>query len=423
MVVGIKSAHTQEVVAISKNWGQVWTYTWILIHKVLSTYYGWYFWMPRNSSQQRCSWGSPHQSHNYGTLKLLGLGRIKTDIIGLLVAQLWGDRQTHRRETTSKKISRAGTNIFRPEKCLPYCNTEFPDDTSVLNQPLMAKSSKATAWSLTSHANLKYEDITVGNYRAFLNYSLLVICSEPNCSNKHTKAKATDERIKAVKIKMESVIVSYIAEAGVSKKRKRPFKSWLPESEQIPTNPNKKRPTVILTSVRLTRSTDRGKLFPPEPSVVTLTLEECKPYHKNPYVWIPRSSERERKNLPLSQAKERGRHVIFPNRCDVDQHYQSNVVKVHGRKSSVSHCWASLKRVISHPKSAPGRLSRRSVNCSCWKIHGRCCISKLRQELLPGTFFLSHFSTTFPLQKQQSWIHVHLTPDSTSLVTLMLHGK
>ena len=89
----------------------------------------------------------------------------------------------------------------------------------------MAKSSKATAWSLTSHANLKYEDITVGNYRAFLNYSLLVICSEPNCSNKHTKAKATDERIKAVKVKMESVIVSYIAEAGVSKKRKRPFKS------------------------------------------------------------------------------------------------------------------------------------------------------------------------------------------------------
>ena len=46
----------------------------------------------------------------------------------------------------------------------------------------------------------------------------------------------------------------------------------------------------------------------------------------------------------------------------------------------------------------------------------------LEKNRVSNTFFLSHFSSTFHLPHQQSWIHVHLTPDTKFLVTLTLHG-
>jgi hypothetical protein len=87
----------------------------------------------------------------------------------------------------------------------------------------MAKFPKATAEALMSHANLKYEDIRVGNKGACLNFNLLGICKDPNCSYRHTKANPTDERIKVVREKLEPAIQAFIAEGGPSaKKRKRP---------------------------------------------------------------------------------------------------------------------------------------------------------------------------------------------------------
>ena len=59
-----------------------------------------------------------------------------------------------------------------------------------------------------SHTNLKYEDIRVGNNRVSLNYNLLGIYSDTNCYYRHTKTKPTTERIKVVKIKLESAIAS-----------------------------------------------------------------------------------------------------------------------------------------------------------------------------------------------------------------------
>jgi hypothetical protein len=74
-----------------------------------------------------------------------------------------------------------------------------------------------------SHSNLRYDDIRVGNKGVCLNFNLLGICNDPNCSYRHTKANPTDERIKAVKNKLEPAIQAYIAEGGpASKKRKRP---------------------------------------------------------------------------------------------------------------------------------------------------------------------------------------------------------
>jgi hypothetical protein len=86
----------------------------------------------------------------------------------------------------------------------------------------MDKFPTATAEALMSHTNLRYEDIRVGNKGACLNFNLLGICSNPNCSYRHTQAKPTDERIKAVKDKLAPAIQAYILEGGPSqKKRKR----------------------------------------------------------------------------------------------------------------------------------------------------------------------------------------------------------
>ena len=46
----------------------------------------------------------------------------------------------------------------------------------------MTKLPKAMVQSLTSHANLEYEDIRVVNNGACLNYNLLGICSDPKYS-------------------------------------------------------------------------------------------------------------------------------------------------------------------------------------------------------------------------------------------------
>jgi hypothetical protein len=87
----------------------------------------------------------------------------------------------------------------------------------------MEKFPKATAEALMSHSSLRYEDIRVGNKGACLNFNLLGICNDPNCSFRHTQAKPTDDRIKAVRNKLEPAIQAYIADGGrTPKKRKRP---------------------------------------------------------------------------------------------------------------------------------------------------------------------------------------------------------
>ena len=44
------------------------------------------------------------------------------------------------------------------------------------------------------------------------------------------------------------------------------------------------------------------------------------------------------------------------------------------------------------------------------------------KNLVTDTFFLSHFSITFPLPQQYSWRYMHSSPYMTLLVTLTLHG-
>ena len=157
------------------------------------------------------------------TTNFIGVGRIPTDIMGVPVEQFGVEQHQPRGTPISAASSRSGPDLFKPADYVPHKNNAVPDDISMLTDPLMAKFPKATAEALMSHANLKYDDIRVGNKGACLNFNLLGICNDPNCSYRHTQAKPTDERIKVVHGKLEPAIQSYIAEGGPSaKKRKRP---------------------------------------------------------------------------------------------------------------------------------------------------------------------------------------------------------
>ena len=102
----------------------------------------------------------------------------------------------------SEDSSRDINEIFKRADYIPNQNTKVTDDISVLTNLLMEKFTKATSQSLMSHAKLKYGDIRMDNNGACLNYNLLVICSDSNCSYRQTKANTSGERIKAVKIKL-----------------------------------------------------------------------------------------------------------------------------------------------------------------------------------------------------------------------------
>ena len=87
---------------------------------------------------------------------------------------------------TPDKSNRSSTEIFKLTLYVPHRNTEAPYDISVFTNSLMEKFLKSTVESLMSHANLKYGDIRVGNKGACLNFNLLRICSDTNCSYRHT---------------------------------------------------------------------------------------------------------------------------------------------------------------------------------------------------------------------------------------------
>jgi hypothetical protein len=158
------------------------------------------------------------------TTNFIGVGRIPTDIMGVPADQFGVELPQQQGANISAGSSKGSQDLFRPADYVPHQNTEVPDDISVLTNPLMAKFPKATAEALMSHVNLRYEDIRVGNKGACLNFNLLGICNDPNCSYRHIKAPhPTDEIIKLVKNKLAPAISSYIKEGGSStKKRKHP---------------------------------------------------------------------------------------------------------------------------------------------------------------------------------------------------------
>ena len=115
--------------------------------------------------------------------------------------------------------------MFKPADYVLHHNSEFPEDISVLTDPIMEKFPTETAELLMSHYTLRYEDIRVGNKGACLIFYLLGICSDPHFSYRHMKANPKEKRTEKVKIKLESAIQSYVVEGVVYKQRKCPVTS------------------------------------------------------------------------------------------------------------------------------------------------------------------------------------------------------
>jgi hypothetical protein len=159
------------------------------------------------------------------TTSFLGVGRIPMDILGVPLAQF----KAHEGSTAATELSSLSSGpgeLFKPADFVSSKNTSVPDNISAITMPLMEKFPNVTANSLMSHGQLSFDDIRVGNKGACLNYNLLGICADPKCSYRHSRAKPTAERIKAVVSTLGPAVQAYIASGGVSaagkRKRKEP---------------------------------------------------------------------------------------------------------------------------------------------------------------------------------------------------------
>ena len=123
------------------------------------------------------------------TANLIGGGHIIADIIEVPVTQFGGEQKLQRRSTVSEDRSWYNTEILKTVDYVPHSNTEVTNDISILSDPLMEKFTKAMAESLMIHVNLLNEVIWVGKKGVCLNFNLLGICSDPNCSYIHMKEK------------------------------------------------------------------------------------------------------------------------------------------------------------------------------------------------------------------------------------------
>ena len=74
----------------------------------------------------------------------------------------------------------------------------------------MKEFSKTKVETLMTHENLWYDDIGVGGKCACLNYNLLGICNNANRPYQQTKANPKGEMIKAIKVKLDTAIASYV---------------------------------------------------------------------------------------------------------------------------------------------------------------------------------------------------------------------
>ena len=100
--------------------------------------------------------------------------------------------------------------LFKLEDFVPHRNTYIYDDSSGIADQLMKEFPKTTEKPLMNHVNLRYDKIKEGNKGACLDYNLIGICNDANCSYQHTKTNPTAERINAVKAKLYTAIASHV---------------------------------------------------------------------------------------------------------------------------------------------------------------------------------------------------------------------
>jgi hypothetical protein len=232
VVLGTQSAHTREVVAIRRKLRvKIDLYIDVGPREIL--YLLWAVFLDARDflSQQVGPMDDLPESQLRYTTNFLGVGRIPMDIMGVPLSQFGAEhpRSTDTTITTtgSRSGSRSGSRedtMFKPADWVAQTNPSIPDDISALTMPLMKKFPKATADALMAHADLRYDDIRVGNKGACLNFNLLGACTDKNCTYRHSRANPTAERAKFVADKLKPAIETFIAAGaptGPNRKRKR----------------------------------------------------------------------------------------------------------------------------------------------------------------------------------------------------------
>jgi hypothetical protein len=222
-VVGSRSAHLREVVAIRRKLRQK-VDLYIDMGPKEIIYLLWAIFLDARevfSAQVTDAEMAPESQLKY-TTSFLGVGRIPMDILGVPLAQFKAHDSTSTAGTELSSLS-SGPDLFKPADFVAPKNTSVPDDISAITMPLLEQFPNVTTTALMSHGQLGFEDIRVGNKGACLNYNLLGICSDPKCSYRHSRAKPTAERIKAVVSSLGPAVQAYLTTGGVaaSTKRKR----------------------------------------------------------------------------------------------------------------------------------------------------------------------------------------------------------
>jgi hypothetical protein len=229
VVIGTRSAHTREVVAIRRTLrAKVDLYIDIGPREVI--YLLWAIFLDAReflSHQIGPTERLPESQLRY-TTNFLGVGRIPLDIMGVPVEQFGakhprGNGST--RDTVDSTISSSSASMFRPAEWVSPKNPGISDDISAITMPLMDKFPNATTEALMAHGDLKYDDIRVGNKGACLNYNLFGICKDKACTYRHARAQPTQERINMIADKLKPAIQSFMAAGAPSNahgtKRKR----------------------------------------------------------------------------------------------------------------------------------------------------------------------------------------------------------
>jgi hypothetical protein len=177
VVLGTQSAHTREVIAIRRKLRvKIDLYIDFEPHKII--YLLWAIFLDARAflSQQVGPMDTLPESQLRYTNNFLGVGRIPMDIMGVPFFQFGAVHPRSTDTTVPDSRSRSSSQddaMFKPADWVAPTNPSVSDDISVLTMPLMQKFPKATADVLMAHADLRYDDIWVGNKGACLNYNLL----------------------------------------------------------------------------------------------------------------------------------------------------------------------------------------------------------------------------------------------------------
>jgi hypothetical protein len=154
------------------------------------------------------------------TTNFLGVGRIPTDLLGVPLGQFLVASQPAGSSNNTSGGSRS-QDMFKEAPEVHQYSHDVPDEISTITMPLLERFPKATMASIMGHADLKYDDIRVGNKGACLNLNLLGSCSDASCQYRHSKSNPTPDRVKAIAKKLGPAVEKYLSDGGPTGKHKR----------------------------------------------------------------------------------------------------------------------------------------------------------------------------------------------------------